>query len=282
MLKLHTTRWVFAIVTFFTVTTVHSSQEALDLNFPKEPPVSCLGIKPCNGDSESIKTGGHGETKRHRWGMPDNFDKKIASEMARLILEQVYALPEADKRFIFDKLEHARGFAIFPEVQRSGVIAARVYGKGIVSFRITNEEWSPPILLTMQGQSIGPQLCAQCSRIVFIFDTICGIKDFLTGHHHLVSSVLGTSIEHVDHPEPDEPLDISIYTIHNGVTMGQSLDNYTIHIDEEANAALYGIEIKPGCIVEGVRIGPKPPWFQQFYERMLLPPGQPHGTTQIK
>jgi lipid-binding SYLF domain-containing protein len=138
------------------------------------------------------------------------------------------------------------------------------------------------MVLSLQGRSLGPQVCAQCSRIVFIFDSTEGVRDFLTGHHHFVTTAAGMSVAHVDHPEPGEPLKITIYTMHNGVAIGQSLDNYAIHLDQAANASLHGIEAKPGCIAEGMRIGPRRPWFQQVYERMLLPPGQPHDTTLLQ
>lgn len=245
-------------------------------------PLNCLGVQPCTILQTSDDAREKSDLLCKPATPPENGNRIPEGKAAEQVLEKVYAIPESEKKFILGKLGNAKGFAIFPDVRKDGVMAATVYGKGIILYRDEMAEWSPPILLTMQGQSLGPQVCAQCSRIVFIFDTSTGVRDFLTGHHHFVTSTTGTSIEHVDHPKPGVPLNITIYTIHDGMAIGQSLDNYAIHIDEEANAALYGIQIKPGCIVEGVRIGPRPPWFQQFYERMMLPPGQPHGKTQIK
>lgn len=247
-----------------------------------DTPLNCLGIQPCTIVQTSDDVREEPDVLCRPAAPFENGNRLSAGKAAEQVLEKIYAIPASEKKFILGKLGNAKGFAIFPDVRKDGVMAATVYGKGIILYRDEKAEWSPPILLTMQGQSLGPQVCAQCSRIVFIFDTASGVRDFLTGHHHFVTSSIGTSIEHVDHPQPGEPLNITIYTIYDGMAIGQSLDNYAIHIDDEANAALYGIEIKPGCIVEGVRIGPRPPWFQQFYERMMLPPGQPHGKTQIK
>ena len=248
-----------------------------------EPPLTCMGLQPCEAkpDADAVEVNGNQKRYRGKSKVEDGTRKK-GSEEAERVLEQVYAIPEADKRFFYDKLATARGFAIFPEVRKSGVMAASVYGKGIISFRDQSWEWSPPILLTMQGKSIGPQLCAQCSRIIFVFDKICDVRDFLTGHHHLVTTGSDTSMEHVGHPEPTSPGGINIYTVSKGVTMGQSLESYSIHIDEEANTALYGIDVKPGCIVEAGRIGLQAPWFMRFMQNIQLPPGQPHSTTTIK
>jgi len=255
---------------------VFADQEADDELSAIEPPLSCLGLGPCDAPQ------GNEMQQRYRGSSTDRSTRTKGSEEAERVLEQVYALPEADKRFLYGKLAEARGFAIFPEVRKSGVMAASVYGKGIMSFRDQSWEWSPPILLHMQGTSIGPQFCAQCSRIIFIFDRICDVRDFLQGQHRLITTGPSTSMEHVGHPEPPEVGGIRIYTVSNGVTMGQSLENYSIHIDEEGNAALYGVDFKPGCILEGRRVGFQAPWFLKYMQNMHLPPGQPHSTTTVK
>ena len=254
---------------------VFADQRAEDELSAIEPPLSCLGLGPCDApQGDEVEQG-------YRDSSADKSTRIKGSEEAERVLEQVYALPEADKRFLYDKLSVARGFAIFPEVRKSGVMAASVYGKGIMSFRDQSWEWSPPILLSMQGTSFGPQFCAQCSRIIFIFDRICDVRDFLQGQHRLVTTGPSTTMEHVGHPEPAETVGIRIYTVSNGVTMGQSLENYSIHIDEEGNAALYGVDFEPGCILEGRRVGFQAPWFLRYMQNMQLPPGQPHSTTIV-
>ena len=261
---------------------VFADQEAEDELSAIEPPLSCLGLGPCDAPQGNEIQQRYRE--RYRGSSADKSTRTKGSEEAERVLEQVYALPEADKRFLYGKLADARGFAIFPEVRKSGVMAASVYGKGIMSFRDQSWEWSPPILLRIQGTSFGPQMVAQTSRVVFVFDKMCDIRDFLSGHHHLVAGGADTVMEHVGHPDPEPRSSggIKIYTVSNGMAMGQSLGGFTIHIDEEANAALYGVDFKPGCIVEGKRIGLQLPWFVKFMQNMQLPPGQPHTTTTIK
>lgn len=248
-----------------------------------EPPFSCLGLSPCDAKPGPDVPQEIGKQMGYRGNADvDKGARKKGSEEAERMLEQVYAIPEADKRFFYDKLSEARGFAIFPEVRKSGLMAAVVYGKGIISFRDQTWEWSPPILLTLQGTSFGPQIAAQTSRIIFIFDKICDVRDFLANHHHLATTVSGTSMEHVGHAKPASPGGINVYTVSDGVAMGQSIGGFSIQIDEEANAALYGVDFKPGCIAEGRRIVPQLPWFIRYMQNMQLPPGQPQSTTTIK
>jgi len=204
-----------------------------------------------------------------------------ARELADQVLAQVYALPDEEKRYFLEQRRDAVGFAIFPNVQRSGFMMATLYGKGILAYRDETGGWSLPILLTIQGQSVGPQFGAQTSSIIFMFKTVCGLKDFLTGHHHIDIGPTGTTIEHVDHDM--DPLDITVHAFdRGGMLFGQSLDTYSIHIDEEANAALYGVQLKPGCIVEGTRSGFKAPWMMQFFENMKLRPGEARRVLELE
>jgi lipid-binding SYLF domain-containing protein len=248
-----------------------------------EPPLTCLGLEPCDA-AQPVPNGaqGNGKQKRHRGSKVETVARPKGSAEAEQVLEQVYALPEADKRFFYDKLSVARGFAIFPDVRKSGLMAAAVYGKGILSFRDQSWEWKPPILLHLHGKSLGPQIAAQRSTIIFVFDRICDIRDFLQGHHSLVTAGPATSIQHTGHAEPAELGGIKIYTVSKGVTMGQSLEGYSVHIDEEGNAALYGVDIKPHCILDMSRVGPQLPWFMKFMRNLQLPPGQPDTTTTIR
>ena len=261
---------------------VFADQYAQDELAGIEPPLTCLGLKPCDAKPDSGASQGNGKQKRYRGSKVDQGARAKGSMEAERVLEQVYALPEADKRFFYDKVADARGFAIFPQVRKSGLMAAAVYGKGIMSFRDQSWEWKPPILMHMHGKSFGPQIAAQRSTVIFTFDRMCDIRDFLQGHHNLLTTGPATSIEHVGHPAPTELGGIKIYTVSNGMSMGQSLESYSVHIDEEGNAALYGIDVKPHCILDMARVGPQLPWFLKFMRNMQLPPGQPDTTTTIK
>jgi SH3 domain-containing YSC84-like protein 1 len=224
------------------------------------PPLACLGEQICGATPADIPSS--------------------ARETASQVLEQVYALPDEEKRYFLDKRRDAVGFAIFPNVQRQGFMVASVYGKGILSYRDNDGGWSPPILLTIKGQSTGPQFGAQSSNVIFIFNTRCGIKDFLSGHHHILTHPSGPVVEHVEHEA--EPLSVTVHSFDRGGMLGQSSDTFTIQIDEEANAALYGVSLKPGCIVEGMRSGFKTPLILHYFQTMQLPPGQAHHIIELK
>lgn len=235
--------------------------EADRVTFQGEPPVSCLGEQACPAPSpESVLRG---------------------SEAANEMLAQLAAMPEQERRYFLDTLPGHRGFAIFPNVQKRGFFGAVLYGRGIMSYRDEWGDWSSPIMLTLQGESLGPQFGLQSSNYIFLFKSICGVKDFLSGHHHLSSSGLGVTVEHVGDTGPSEPLNITMHVFEHGFMLGQSFDRYAIHIDEDVNAALYGVALKPGCIVEGVRYGLQRPWVQRYLERLGLPADRPHEMFEL-
>lgn len=208
-------------------------------------------------------------------------DSQRGMESVRVVFEQFHAMPEQEMRYFREKTRGARGFAVFPDVQKRGLLGAVLFGRGLMAYRDNEDKWSPPILLTLEGQSVGPQFGAQSSNYLFIFETICGVKDFLSGHHHLSTSGLGTTVEHVGDTGPSEPLGITVHVFEHGLMLGQSYDRYAIQIDEEANAALFGVALKPGCIVEGIRYGLQRPWVQRFLERQGLPDGRAHETFEL-
>jgi lipid-binding SYLF domain-containing protein len=239
-----------------------AAQEAKDEFALPDPPVTCLGEQICADlPNES--------TLRSRG-------------LAHEVLEAVYDLPEKEKRYFLDIRREARGFAIFPNIQKGGVLGARIFGRGILSFRDNQGDWSPPIILALEGQSVGPQFGAQSSNLIFIFKKICSLKDFLSEHHHISTSGLGVRVEHIDHTGPGEATDMMVHVFEHGMIMGQSIDRYMITIDKETNAALYGLDIKPGCMVEGVRTGLQRPWMLRYVEQLSLPDDKAHATYSAK
>jgi lipid-binding SYLF domain-containing protein len=225
-----------------------------------QPSVSCLGEAICGGltAKASLRS------------------RALANE----VLEAVAALPNKEKQFFLDKRRKAQGFAIFPNVQKGGVLGASIYGRGILSVREDDGSWTAPVLLTLEGKSIGPQVGMQSSNVIFIFHTICSVKDFLSGHHHLNYTGTACNIVHVDHDGPglEEPTDITVHLFERGLVVGQSVDKYSVHIDEEANAALYGVTVKPGCMLEAVRGGLSLPWMLRYVEKMSRRSDEAHTT----
>ncbi|MFM8951546.1 MAG: lipid-binding SYLF domain-containing protein, partial [Planctomycetaceae bacterium] len=58
-------------------------------------------------------------------------------------------------------LNKAEGVAIFPNMIKGGFILGVNYGKGVLMVRRPDRTWSPPVMVTMGGGSIGFQAGVQ-------------------------------------------------------------------------------------------------------------------------
>jgi hypothetical protein len=68
-------------------------------------------------------------------------------------------------------LQAAEGIAIFPNMIKGGFIFGVNYGKGVLCVRNPDRSWSPPVMVTMGGGSVGFQAGVQAADIVLVFAT---------------------------------------------------------------------------------------------------------------
>src|SRR5216683_5418271 len=73
-----------------------------------------------------------------------------------------------DKGIPEDLLERARCVGIVPNLKRVGLILGAKYGKGIVTCRTESGRWSAPATVRIEGGSIGLQIGAGETDVVFI------------------------------------------------------------------------------------------------------------------
>ncbi len=194
---------------------------------------------------------------------------------AREILEQVESLP-ADKRALFESLVgDAKGFAIFPNVTKSGFILAKISGRGVLIYREADGTWSLPVLLRLAGDSIGPQMGAMSSDVLVVFKTVAALRR-LGDQNHVVTDIPVSTGLHAG-----AQAEIVSYHTKRGLVLGQSLDTINLYLDETGNEALYGQGIKPGAVSRSVRASLKPPPFvQKLIEQANTLQGKPPSTMQ--
>ena len=78
-------------------------------------------------------------------------------------------------------LQSAAGVAIFPNMVKGGFILGVNYGKGVLHVRNQDQSWSPPVMVTMGGGSIGFQAGVQAADIVLVFKTPQSLTNILGG-----------------------------------------------------------------------------------------------------
>lgn len=200
-------------------------------------------------------------------------------ESASEVLDRLFANHPAAWAVFHDLLRDAHGFAVFPNLTKAGFILANIYGRGVLTYRDEDGRWSPPILLTLQGYSLGPQFGLQVSDVLVVLKTRHSLESLLAGTPRTGMDVipLGSG----QPPTPEGEAEIVSYALRRGLMIGQSIDEYVVRIDEPGNLTLYGQTLPAGEIARGTRVGLRlPAPAQKFVERVNLLSGRPAGATE--
>ncbi|MBN2551785.1 MAG: lipid-binding SYLF domain-containing protein [Spirochaetales bacterium] len=163
---------------------------------------------------------------------------------ARLAFQDIMAIPE--KTVPEYLLQDAAGIAIIPGVVKVGFILGGEYGKGVLLIRDGKGEWGNPVFITISGGSIGWQIGAQSADFVLVFKTERSVEGVLSGNFTLGVDVAAAAgpLGRRARASTDMELKAEIYSYSRsrGFFAGLSLDGALIQIDDEANAAFYGVQ----------------------------------------
>ena len=162
---------------------------------------------------------------------------------ARQVLDQFFnlqieAIPPA-------MLKSASGVAIFPNMVKGGFILGVNYGKGVLHVRNADQSWSPPVMVTMGGGSIGFQAGVQAADIVLVFKTPQSLTNILSGQKVTLGADASVAVGPVGrqaNAATDARLGAEIYSYarSRGLFLGVSLGGADLSIDHNADGVLYG------------------------------------------
>lgn len=139
----------------------------------------------------------------------------------------------------------ASGVAIFPNMVKGGFILGVNYGKGVLLVRRPDGSWSPPLMVTMGGGSLGFQAGLQSADIVLVFATPRSLQGMLTGQKVTLgadASVALGPIGRQANAGTDARMGAEIYSYARtrGLFAGVSFNGASLAADPQANALLYG------------------------------------------
>jgi SH3 domain-containing YSC84-like protein 1 len=160
-----------------------------------------------------------------------------------------------DKGIPQDLLERAECVGVIPNLKRAGFIVGAKYGKGVVVCRTEAAGWSAPSTVRVEGGSIGFQIGAGETDLVFIVMNRSGIdklmRDKFTvgGDASAMAGPVGRSGE----AQTDAMMHAEIlsYSRSRGIFAGVSLEGATLRPDREDNRELYGHEVAQREILTG-------------------------------
>ena len=180
-------------------------------------------------------------------------DIKRIHESATVLSEIMHA---GDKGIPQDLLQRAQCVGIVPNLKRAGFVVGAKYGVGVLTCRTDEGKgWSAPSTVRIEGGSIGFQIGAGETDVVFIvmnhsgMDKLMNDKFTIGGEANAMAGPVGRSAE--ANTDAFMKAEILSYSRSHGVFAGVSLQGATLRPDRDDNAAIYGREVSQREILTG-------------------------------
>ncbi len=169
------------------------------------------------------------------------------------VFNEIMSTP--DKGIPQDLLNKAECIGIVPGLKRAGFIVGAKYGKGVLVCRTASGRWSGPDAIRIEGGSVGLQIGAGETDLVFLImnqhgqDKLLEDKFTVGGDVSAMAGPVGRSAE----AQTDALMHAEIlsYSRARGVFAGISLDGSTLRPDKDDNRELYGRDVTPKEIIMG-------------------------------
>lgn len=206
-----------------------------------------------------------------------------AMELAKAALDRVVAIYQVDPTKVKNLVKGSQGFAVLENLVKVGFIDAQIHGQGFLVYRQKNGRWGPPLMLEVYGTSVGPQIGMRVTDVLIVFKTKKSIQDLLTGQFLNGVVTPGGSYLYGRSDTANLPSGIVTYSLHRGLMLGQSTDEYHVRLLDQANLRLYGKPLKSGEIVDIERVGLRPPApVEMFVDHVNTQLGEPAHQTDWK
>lgn len=174
-------------------------------------------------------------------------------DTATTVFDEIMTAP--DKGIPQEILEHSQCIGIIPGLKRAGFIVGAKYGKGILVCRTSADHWSAPSTVRVEGGSVGLQIGAGETDLVFVVrnkrgqEKLMGDKFTFGGDASAMAGPVGRTAQ--AQTDAQMHAEILSYSRARGVFAGISLEGSTLRPDNDDNRALYGKELSQKEILTG-------------------------------
>jgi lipid-binding SYLF domain-containing protein len=140
-----------------------------------------------------------------------------------------------------DILQRARGIAVIPKLIRGGFLFGGRRGRGVLSVRSPNGEWSNPAFITLTGGSFGAQFGAESADVILVFANDRAVRNISAGKFTLggdataIAGPLGRRTQ----TAVTGRAEVYVYMHSRGLFAGAAFEGTRLDVDQDASAAFY-------------------------------------------
>jgi SH3 domain-containing YSC84-like protein 1 len=189
-------------------------------------------------------------------------DEQRRLEEAGTVMKEILSVPDNIPQKIIDR---AKCVVVLPSVVKGAFAVGASYGHGAMVCRTGRDftgPWGAPAMMSLEGISFGFQIGGQATDFVLLIMNPSGVNSILKSKVKLGAdaSVAAGPKGRAAEADTDAYMraEILSYSRSRGIFAGVSLEGATLHPDDDANAALYGHDMRARQIVEGPS-APQPP-----------------------
>ena len=181
-------------------------------------------------------------------GSPEKRITESANVLNEIMSAQDQSIPS-------DLLQKAQCVGVVPNLKRAGFIVGGKYGKGIVTCRVESGAWSAPSFIRIEGGSIGLQIGAGETDVVFIvmnqrgMDKLMRDKFTVGADASAMAGPVGRSTE--ARTDATMHAEILSYSRSRGAFAGVSLEGATLRPDNEDNRLFYSRAVTQEEVLRG-------------------------------
>lgn len=172
---------------------------------------------------------------------------------AAVTFSEIMSAP--DKGIPHDLLDKAHCVVVVPGVKKAAFIVGAQYGKGFVSCRRHDRNWSAPAAVRMEGGSFGFQIGGSETDVIMLVMNDRGANRMLEsqftlgGEGEIAAGPVGR--ETTAQTDAKFTAEILSWSRSRGIFAGVSLQGATLRQDIDDNVELYGRRLKNRQIVAG-------------------------------
>jgi SH3 domain-containing YSC84-like protein 1 len=186
-------------------------------------------------------------------------DEEKRLEEAGTVMREIMNMPDTIPQKVLDR---AKCVVVLPSVVKGAFGVGGSFGRGAMVCRTGPNftgPWGAPAMYSLEGISFGFQIGGQATDFVLLIMNDRGVNSILRSKVKLggEASIAAGPVGRTAEADTDAFMraEILSYSRSRGIFAGVSLEGATLHPDDDANAALYGKDLRARRIVEG----PAPP-----------------------